>query len=107
MKVGGSCVSKRLGLSVALLTLAAGCVGPEEPVEVLLWEASLVSRAGFSTIGGSVAMVANEFDTQIGIAVTGAQPNARLGWAVRSGQCMGTGTRVSGSIAFPPITISG
>ena len=103
MKLGRSGGGKKLPL--ALLAALTGCVGPAEAVDVLLWEGTLVSRTGFTTIGGSVAMVANEHDTQVGIGVNGAQPNARLGWAVRTGTCTGTGVRVAGTTAYPALAV--
>ena len=105
MKVRGCRSDKNLAVLFLALGLA-GCVGPDEPLDVLLWEGSLATRTGFSTIGGSVAMVANEHDTQIGIGVNGAQPNARLTWAMRTGPCAGAGARVSGASAYPTLTVS-
>jgi hypothetical protein len=99
-------VKRGLAMGVVLL-LMAGCVGTSEPLDVLLWEGVLDPAPGAPvSYSGSVAMVANQHDTQIGVGVTGGASGAQLGWAVRTGTCTGTGQRVAAITAYPPIVIS-
>ena len=84
----------------------AGCRQTGEPVDVLLWEGELEPVAGSSNaVSGSIAMVANEHDTQIGIGIN-ASAGARLGWVVRSGTCANPGDRLGPNSAFPEISVS-
>jgi hypothetical protein len=75
-------------------------------VGVVLWEAVLEPSQSAGALAGTIAMVANQHNTQIGIGVTGGMVGARLGWAVRTGTCGGSGTRVAGATAYPAIVIT-
>ena len=85
--------------------MGGGCFGPVELVEVVTWEADLLPAAGVEEdITGNVAMVANEFTTQIGIGLSG-EADGRYTWAVHEGSCAAPGSRVGPADAFPPLEL--
>ncbi len=82
------------------------CLGPTEPVEILQWQAPLAAAPDAATpITGSIAMVARELETRIGVGIRDAEPGARLGWHVRSGRCSGSGDAVAPTSVFPVIVV--
>jgi hypothetical protein len=91
-------------LAVALVT--ASCIGPLELEEVLLWEGVLKPAAGASTtVSGTMAMVANERFTQVGLGIDAGEPGITVGWVVRHGSCDSPGNRVAPPQAFLPLVI--
>jgi hypothetical protein len=99
--------SKRVGPALLTILLAtAGCIGPLELEEVLLWQGALEPVAGASTsVSGTMAMAANAQFTQVGIGIDAAEPGLVVGWLVRQGSCASPGARVGPPAAFPPFEI--
>lgn len=94
------------GLSAALLAAAAGCSSIEEPAEIFTAEGALQPADGVvDPITGTVAMVIQARNTQIGIGLRAGQEGEEFGWSVRNGSCNGTGERIGPASAFPPIVI--
>lgn len=86
--------------------LVTGCLGPVEVTEPLLWEGDLEPVPGASTpVAGSMAMVADEFNTQIGVGLEDAPADEELGWLVSTGSCDSVGERVGPAASFPPLSV--
>jgi hypothetical protein len=97
----------RLAPLTALLAGVVGCSGISEPPEIVTLEADLQPADGVTDpFAGTVAMVIEERQTQIGIGVRGALEGTRFGWAVRNGSCSGTGDGIGPASAFPSIEVN-
>jgi hypothetical protein len=98
---------KAARLLMVLPILAAGCIDPVSTVPVITWQGALEpsSSAGVP-ITGSVAMVANQFSTQMGIGVSAGPENTTLRWVVRSGSCSSPGNPVAGEELFPSLNLN-
>jgi hypothetical protein len=95
--------SRSRGLGVVLaMVLLAGCIDPVEPLPVLGWQGQL-EPTGTSdlVLSGSVAMVANQFSTQVGIGVTAGPENTAFRWVVRAGSCQTPGSPLASEDLFP------
>lgn len=100
-------VARRLPLLLLLLpVLLWGCVGPTDSTESLVWEGSLqpLEDAPFP-VTGSVAMVAGQVNTQLGIGAVGAEPGTVLRWSVHHGDCSTRGEPLADAALFPPIDV--
>lgn len=87
--------------------VAAACISASEPVEVVKWQAALVASGATLPFTGSVAMVIGQLQTDMGVSVQDAPPEATLGWAIVEGTCGSPGARVGPSSAYPAIAVSG
>lgn len=73
---------------------------------MLTAEAELQPSDGVADpVTGSVAMVIQARQTQIGIGVRGGESGTQLAWSVRNGSCSATGQRIGPASAFPLIDI--
>jgi hypothetical protein len=96
----------RLAPLTALLAGVVGCSGISEPPEIVTLEADLLPTEGvIDPIAGTVAMVIEERQTQIGIGLRGGLEGSRFGWTVRNGSCSGTGDGIGPMSAFPSIEV--
>jgi hypothetical protein len=94
-----------LGAAMAVaLFVTAACVTPDDPLPVVVWEASIgpLPEAEL-TVTGQAAMVAQEFDTVLGIGITLLEDPRTLNWRVREGRCETPGDPVVEVAAFPPL----
>jgi hypothetical protein len=94
-----------LTLSGALFL--GGCFSPAEPLPTILWQGSLEPVGGGTLfLSGSVAMVANDASTQIGIGVDLLDAGVTVNWVIREGSCTAPGVPVASPDAFPSLTTS-
>lgn len=91
--------------AVILASLVA-CVSTTGPAEIVTLQAELVATdAGVDPVTGSIALVIGEGRTQMGIGIEGGAADARLGWAIRTGACAATGTRLGPASTYPAIAV--
>lgn len=92
-------------LSALALGGTSACVSPIEAVPVILWEGNLEGQLpDVGAVSASVAMVANEFTTQIGIGIQAGDQGVSLRWVVRQGACGASGLAVVDESTFGPLT---
>lgn len=91
--------------SGAVACVMAACLSVTEPPQVLFWEGTFVAvppdEAG---ITGSAVMVSNPHNTEAGVFLSGLS-GTTLSWLIRTGTCEGSGERVAGQAAFPPVLL--
>jgi hypothetical protein len=86
--------------------LAWGCLSPTSPPEVLLWEGELLVEAeGPADMKGSAAMVAYQFQSDVGVGIESGPEGVSYGWRVHSGTCATPGDAVAPSTAFPALNV--
>ncbi|TVP74659.1 MAG: hypothetical protein EA352_10285 [Gemmatimonadales bacterium] len=91
-------------LCLAVLFTATSCVGPAEPMEAIIWEGQVQSTpAAEDPFTASVAMVAEQQITRLGIGMEAAPPDRSWGWRLFSGTCAAPGDGLVPASAFPPI----
>jgi len=92
-RIRGLVLAGIMGGALSLATTA--CFTAVEPLPVVLWEVQMEGEVdGVGAVTASVAMVANDFVTQIGIGVQGGGAGIPLAWSVRQGTCEDPGSLV-------------
>jgi hypothetical protein len=90
-----------LVLSVGL----SGCLEPTAPQPDQFWEGALVSVSEDLPIEGTISIVAQAFQTQAAVVVSGAEADTTLTWSIRFGTCAGDGEILGAAQSFLPIDV--
>lgn len=84
----------------------AGCADTTEPLEAIIWEGTLQSTAEApSPFVGTIAMVAEQQITRLGIGIEGGTDSAEWGWQLLLGTCPDADGFVAPEASFPPLQL--
>lgn len=93
--------------AIGISLVAAGCLSTTEVPDTLIWEGIFLLEAnGPAGMTGDAAMVALAQQTQIGVGLAGAPPEATYGWQLRRGRCSAPGTIEVAASVFPALNLS-
>lgn len=96
----------RTGIAILAGAWAAACVDLNVTQQApILWDAQLTPAVGYPDLAGQGAAVSQADGTNVGIAISGAQPGAQHAWGLRIGTCAVPGQQIGLDAAYPVLAV--